>query len=134
MKKKALDSKSPSLKERAVAQYREKDKQVKTSARRDKRQYVETRDFFELLPIIVQEVKDPIKNLKSGIEPGVGNVCAEMLKAEQEMSQRLQHILQDVCNNEVIPDARKRGTIIKLPKKWNLSECNNWRGITGKDF
>ena len=39
--KKELDSKSPSLKESAVAQYREKDKQVKTSARRDKRQHVE---------------------------------------------------------------------------------------------
>ena len=41
LKKKALDSKSPSLNERAVAQYREKDKQVKTSTKRDKRQYVE---------------------------------------------------------------------------------------------
>ena len=41
LKKTALDSKSPSLNERAVALYREKDKQVKTSARRDKRQYVE---------------------------------------------------------------------------------------------
>ena len=39
--KEALDSNSPSLKERAVAQYREKDKQAKTSARRDKRQHVE---------------------------------------------------------------------------------------------
>ena len=36
LKKKALESKSPSLKERALAQYREKDKQT---ARRDKRQY-----------------------------------------------------------------------------------------------
>ena len=41
LKKKALDSKSPSLKERTLAQYREKDKHVKTSTRRDKRQYVE---------------------------------------------------------------------------------------------
>ena len=41
LKKTALGSKSPSLNERAVAQYREKDKQVKTSARRDKKQYVE---------------------------------------------------------------------------------------------
>ena len=40
--KKALDSKSPSLKESAVAQYREKDKHAKTSARRDKRQYVDS--------------------------------------------------------------------------------------------
>ena len=41
LKKKALDSKSPSLKETALAQCREKDEQVKTSARGDKRKYVE---------------------------------------------------------------------------------------------
>ena len=42
LKKKTLDSKSPSLNtERTIAQYREKDKQVKTSVRRNKRQYVE---------------------------------------------------------------------------------------------
>ena len=40
-KQKILDSKSPSLKERAVAQYRAKDKQIRTSARRDKRRYME---------------------------------------------------------------------------------------------
>ena len=41
LKKKALDFKSPSLKERAVAHYSEKDKQVKTTARRNERQSVE---------------------------------------------------------------------------------------------
>ena len=46
------------------------------------------------------------------------------------MSQFLQHIHQDVWDNEGISDAWKRGTFIKLPKKGNLSECNNWRGIT----
>ena len=39
--KKELDSNSPSLKETAVAHFREKDKQVKTSARREKGNYVE---------------------------------------------------------------------------------------------
>ena len=42
----------------------------------------------------------------------------------------LQHILQDVWDNEVIQDPWKRGTIIKLPKNGNLSKCSNWRGIT----
>ena len=41
MKKKTLNSKSPSLKDRVVDQYRDKDKQVRTSARAYKRQYVE---------------------------------------------------------------------------------------------
>ena len=56
---------------------------------------------------------------------------AEMLKSEeQEMPQLLQRILQDVRDNDVMTDAWKRGTIIKLPKKLNVSECNNWRDIT----
>ena len=56
---------------------------------------------------------------------------AEMLNPEeQDIPQLLQHILQDVWDNEVIPDAWKRGTIIKLPKKGNQSECSNWSGIT----
>ena len=41
LKKKALNSKSTSLKEIIVTQYRGKDKQAKTSVRRDKRQHVE---------------------------------------------------------------------------------------------
>ena len=56
---------------------------------------------------------------------------AEMLKAEeQESTQLLQHILKYVWDNEKTYDAWKRGTIIKLPKKGNPSECSNWRGIT----
>ena len=72
-----------------------------------------------------------MKKLKICKAPGGDNVCAEMLQVEeQEMPQLLQLILQDVWNNEVLPDAWKRRTIIKLPKNGNLSECSNWRGIT----
>ena len=56
---------------------------------------------------------------------------SEMKEAEeQEMPQLLQHILQDVWDNEVIPDAWRKGATIKLQKKLNQPECNNWRGIT----
>jgi hypothetical protein len=30
----------------------------------------------------------------------------------------------------VLPDEWKKGTLIKLPKKGDLTNCNNWRGIT----
>ena len=73
-------------------------------------------------------VKDETKKLKNGEAPEDDNVHAEMLKAEeQEMLQLMQHVLQDVLDKDVIPDAWK---IIKHPKKGNLSKCNNWRGIT----
>ncbi|KAK3540972.1 hypothetical protein QTP86_007688 [Hemibagrus guttatus] len=41
IKKKLLDSKSPRLKERITSWYREKDREVKTSTRRDKRRHIE---------------------------------------------------------------------------------------------
>ena len=39
---------------------------------------------IELEPITVQEVRDAIKRLKNGKEPGEANVYAEMLKAEEQ--------------------------------------------------
>ena len=35
-----------------------------------------------------------------------------------------------VWETEVCPDDWKRGTTVKLPKKGNLAECSNWRGIS----
>ena len=62
----------------------------------------------EVWPITVQEVIDRV--------PCDDNAYAEMLKSEeQKIPQFLRHILQDVMDNEVILDAWKRGTIIKLP-------------------
>ena len=51
-------------------------------------------------------------------------------KQKNRIIQFLQHIHPDVYDNEAIPDAWKRGTITKRPKKGNLSEYSNWRGIT----
>ena len=53
-----------------------------------------------------------------------------MYAEEQEMPQLFQHILLDDWHNEVISNAWKRYAVIKLPKKGNLFECSNWRGIT----
>ena len=81
---------------------------------------------IELGPITVQEVQDANKKLKNGRAPGDNNVHAKMLKAEEQKTpQFLQHILQDVWDNEVISDAWRRDTVSKLPKKGNLFECNN---------
>ena len=209
LKKAMLDSKSSRLKERAAAQYRDKNKQVKRSARNDKRQYVEqlaekaeraaeqkdmrtvyqitrklqgnhgnTQDlplkavdgstiteekaklqrwgehFNEILnrtdpsilanipeavedldinmgPITLQEVTEAIRKLKNNKAPGEDGICAEMLKADEEVVPRiLQPILQDIWDKETAPESWKKGVIVKLPKKGDLGDCNNWRGIT----
>ena len=54
-----------------------------------------------------------------------------MLKAdEQETPRILCQIFQRIWDEEDTPDDWKTCTIIKLPKKGDLGNCNNWRGIT----
>ena len=209
VKKKLLDAKSPRLKERIGAEYRNKDKDVKNAARQDRRQYIEGlateaehaaeqqdmktvyqitkklkgdfgqqcelpvkaedgrtisnedeklkrwKEHFQKIlnrpnppeladipeaaddldinlgDITLSEVKDAIKMLKNNKAPGEDQVCAEMLKAEdQELPVILLEILQKIWNSEEIPDDWNTGIIIKLPKKGDLGNCNNWRGIT----
>ena len=77
------------------------------------------------------EVREAIKAQKNGKAPGSDSVCAEMLKAdEQETHSILCQIFQRIWDEEDTPDDWKTGTIIKLPKKGDLGNCNNWRGIT----
>ena len=81
-------------------------------------------------PPSVEEVKRAIKALKDGKTPGIDQVYAEMLKAdEQTTATVLTNILCDIWESEEAPLSWKTGLIVKLPKKGDLTNCNNWRGI-----
>lgn len=59
---------------------------------------------------------------KNGKAPGGDGACAEILKAEdEETPQILQGILQETWDSEEIPV----DFIAKIPKKGELSDCNN---------
>ena len=76
-------------------------------------------------------MKEAIKKLKSGKAPGFDNITTELLKTDSEFSAlKVYALLTKVWRLEIIPDAWKRGLIIKLPKKGNLKDCKNSRGIT----
>ena len=54
-----------------------------------------------------------------------------MLKALDETSKGyLLPIFNEIWNNETLPQEWRDGIIVKLPKKGDLGDCNNWRGIT----
>ena len=70
------------------------------------------------------------KALKDGKTPGIDQVYAEMLKAdEQTTATVLTDILCDIWESEETPLSWKTGLIVKLPKRGDLTNCNNWRGI-----
>ena len=77
------------------------------------------------------EVRTALKRLQSGKSPGIDNITAELLKADIDFStKKIHQLLQKIWKNEKIPRKWKKGLIIKLPKKGNLKECKNSRGIT----
>lgn len=93
-------------------------------------------DGIEALPINVEhptlnEVRSVIKELKNGKAPGIDNITSELLTADSETSSKQIHkLLKTVWNDEKIPTDWTKGLIVKLPKKGDLTNCGNWRGIT----
>ena len=77
------------------------------------------------------EVREAIKSLKSNKAAGVDAINAELLKADLAISTKiLTAYFKEIWLKEVIPADWTKGIIIKLPKKGDPGDCNNWRGIT----
>jgi hypothetical protein len=69
--------------------------------------------------------------MKKGKAAGSDNIPAEVLKADPyATADILLPLFQDIWQKEKFPKEWKEGIIIKFPKKGNLSQCRNWRGVT----
>lgn len=82
-------------------------------------------------PISPLETKAAIAALKSGRAPGLDEISPEMLKHGGDvLIDELTVLLNSCWDESAVPKDWRRGVIVKLPKKGNLADCNNWRGIT----
>ena len=76
-------------------------------------------------------MRKAIGHLKNGKAPGIDNIKAELLKADiDDATTRVKEIIDVVWREKTTPEKWRKGLIVKLPKKGNLNECKNWRGIT----
>ena len=82
-------------------------------------------------PINIEEVRSATMRLKNNKAAGEDNISAELLKATllDNLKQWLQ-LYNEIWTHEKIPKDWKNGTIVKISKKGDLTNCNNWRGIT----
>ena len=77
------------------------------------------------------EVRSAIKAMKSGKAAGIDSIHAEMLQADIDTSSQVfTALFKSIWENEVIPRDWDKGLIVKLPKKGDRKDCDNWRGIT----
>jgi hypothetical protein len=82
-------------------------------------------------PISKQEIRKAITSMKTGKASGPDNITAELLQADMETTVNILHkLLYEIWNTEQVPEEWKTGLVDKIPKKRDLSRCENWRGIT----
>ena len=68
---------------------------------------------------------------RGGKAPGIDNIAAELLRADLETATvNIPELIRKVWIKEKVPTDWRRGLIVKLPKKGDLTRCGNWRGIT----
>lgn len=109
--------------------FKQKPEQIEQPVQLEGRQEMELDINTE--PPTKEEIRAVIQSLKNGKTAGPDNISNEMLKAHDEtISEELHLILSEIWQSEQVPKEWKEGTIVKLPKKGDLSICSNWRGIT----
>ena len=82
-------------------------------------------------PPTTTEIKSAIQRLKNGKAAGNDLIVAELLKADVDFTtEKVKQLLDKIWQQEKIPDRWRKGLIVKLPKKGDLKNCKNWRGIT----
>lgn len=80
---------------------------------------------------VLSEVVNAINSLKSNKSPGLDGISPELLKADPHISaQIILPLITDFWVAEALPSELKEGVIFKIPKKGDLKDRNNWRGIT----
>nr|KAG5701564.1 hypothetical protein BaRGS_024814 [Batillaria attramentaria] len=76
------------------------------------------------------EIRKAIMTLRNGKAAGPDDIPAEAIKADTETVVNMLHSLfSKIWEKEEVPAQWKEGIVIKLPKKGDLRDCSNYRGI-----
>lgn len=78
------------------------------------------------------EVKTALNKLKNGKAAGSSGIFPEMLKVGRKCNDfvdMLKDLLQNVWTERRVPQEWVDAILVPIPKKGNLTLCDNWRGI-----
>ncbi|VDP41775.1 unnamed protein product [Schistosoma curassoni] len=85
---------------------------------------------IDVNPPTTKEIRMAIRQIKNGKTAGPDNIPAEALKSDIEVTTNMLHLLfKRIWEEEQVLMNWKEGHI-KIPKKGDLSKCENYRGIT----
>ena len=77
------------------------------------------------------EIQQAISEIKKYKAPGPDGITAEEILADTKITTEVFFkLFTKIWEGEIVPMEWKEAHLIKLPKKGNLSECGNYRGIS----
>ena len=85
---------------------------------------------INMKPFTEAEVSTAINKLKNGKAAGIDKIQSELLKNVEIIVPQMTDLCNMIWDNKEVPSDWQCGIIIPLPKKGDLSDCGNWRGIT----
>ena len=92
---------------------------------------MEVIEEIPLGPITKAEIRSAITSMKAGKAPGVDCLTVELLKADITKTIDVLHdLFCEIWVSETVPTDWRRGLLVKIAKKGDLTKCGNWRGIT----
>ena len=82
-------------------------------------------------PPTKEEIEKAVNSLNLGKAAGPDHIPPEALKADTSLTTDILHgLFTKIWKEGDFPKDWKEGHLVKLPKKGDLSNCNNYRGIT----
>ncbi|CAH8549680.1 unnamed protein product [Schistosoma guineensis] len=86
---------------------------------------------IDVNPPTTEEIRMAVRQIKNGKAAGPDNIPAEALKSDIETTTSMLYLLfKKIWEEEQVPMDWKEGHLVKIPKKGDLSKCENYRGIT----
>ncbi|VDO95279.1 unnamed protein product, partial [Schistosoma margrebowiei] len=84
---------------------------------------------IDVNPPTKEEIRMAIRQIKSGKATGPYNMPAEALKLDIKVTTKMLHLLfKKIWEEEQVPMDYNEEHFVKIPKKGDLSKCENYRG------
>ena len=83
-------------------------------------------------PPSMEELEAAICKMRGGKAGGSSGILQEMVRVascEEELLDALLELMEEVWKESCVPRDWLNALLVPIPKKGNLSNCNNWRGI-----
>ncbi|VDP84715.1 unnamed protein product [Schistosoma mattheei] len=79
---------------------------------------------------MTEEIRMAIRQIKNGKAAGPDNIPRSTESDIEVPTSMLYLLFKNIWEEEQVPMDWKEGHLIKIPKKGDLSKCENYRGIT----